>query len=328
MEDIKVSVIVPIYNVEQFIARCAESLFNQTLKQVEYIFVNDATPDNSIEILKGVIAKYPNLKDRTIIINHEKNLGLPSARNTGLARANGDFIFHCDSDDYVEPLMLEDMYNAAISSNADIVWCDWYITYAHTERYMRQPSYATAMDALKGMLRGEMKFNVWNKLVRQTLYRDNNISFPDGQGMGEDMTMILLFVNAHNIAYLPKAYYHYVKLNTGAFSQTYSDQHLLELKNNVERVCRYISNAYVDELDAELAFLKLDVKFPFLITDDSSKHMLWREWYPDANSYIGKNTALSFRSNFLQRMAKCNQFWIVSLYYKIVYKLIYRAIYK
>lgn len=83
----KVSVIVPIYNVSRFIKRCVESLFNQTLDDVEFIFVNDCTPDDSIDILKKVIADYPDRN--TMIINHEVNKGLPAARNTGLKAASG-----------------------------------------------------------------------------------------------------------------------------------------------------------------------------------------------------------------------------------------------
>ena len=118
----KVSVIVPIYNVSRFIKRCVESLFNQTLDDVEFIFVNDCTPDDSIDILKKVIADYPDRN--TMIINHEVNKGLPAARNTGLKAASGDYIFHCDSDDFIEPTMLNDLYYTACDDNADIVWCD------------------------------------------------------------------------------------------------------------------------------------------------------------------------------------------------------------
>lgn len=328
MDDIRVSVIIPVYGVELFIERCAESLLQQTLDNVEYIFVDDSSPDNSINILQSVIERYPDKKDCCKIVRHDKNQGLPSARNTGLANAIGDYIFHCDSDDYIEPTMLEDMYNAIVENKADIVWCDWYLTYAKTERYMRQPSYTTPFEAVKAMLRGEMKFNVWNKLVRRDLYVENDILFPAGNGMGEDMTMIMLFVHANRVVYLPKAYYHYVKLNTGAFSQTYSNRHLVELKYNVERIERYMKEHYGNKLDMEVALLKLDVKFPFLISDDTTKHKLWREWYPEANKFISRETSSSFRSYLLQRLAKANQFWAISIYYKIVYKLVYNLIYK
>lgn len=328
MEDIKVSVIIPIYGVELFIERCAESLLNQTLNNVEYIFVDDASPDNSINILQSVIKRYPDKIDNCKIIRHDKNRGLPSARNTGLSIASGDYIFHCDSDDYVNPMMLEDMYNVAINNNADVVWCDWFLTYARTERYMRQPLCKTSFEAIKAMLGGRMKFNVWNKLMRRSLYEENDISFPEGNGMGEDMTMIMLFVHAKKVVYLPKAYYHYVKLNSRAFSQTYSNRHLMELRYNVERIEHYMRKHYGNKLDVEISFLKLDVKFPFLISDDAIKHKLWKEWYPEANMHIARESSTSFRSYLLQRLAKANQFWIISIYYKFVYKFIYNIIYK
>ena len=92
-----------------------------------------------------------------------------------------------------------------------------------------------------------MKYNVWNKLVRRDLYIDNHIIFPSGYGMGEDMTMMLLFAFARKVAYLPKAFYHYVKLNTVSFSHTYSDRHLKELRyNNSSRMINYIPIVGID----------------------------------------------------------------------------------
>ena len=152
----KISVIIPIYKVEALIERCATTLMEQTLRDVEYIFVDDATPDRSIEILQNVISRYPERKEQIHIVHHVINKGLPAARNTGLSMAQGEYIFHCDSDDYVEPAMLEELYGIAEKKNADIVWCDWYLTFAVKERYMRQPSYSTPQEVLKAMLSGAM----------------------------------------------------------------------------------------------------------------------------------------------------------------------------
>lgn len=110
-----VSVIIPVYNVGKFIERCARSLMEQTMDNVEYIFVDDASPDNSIQILQKVLADYPNRRDNVRILTHAENKGLPAARNTGLAVATGEYIFHCDSDDFVEPDMLEQLYGKAIN---------------------------------------------------------------------------------------------------------------------------------------------------------------------------------------------------------------------
>ena len=161
----KISVIVPIYNVSAFIGRCVESLMMQTLDDVEFIFVDDATPDNSMMALKEILACHPEREGRVKILHHEQNQGLPAARNTGMHEATGEYIFHCDSDDYVEPDMLARLYETAKEKQADFVWCDWYLTLANSERYMKQPEYATAEEALRSMMAGGMKYNVWNKLV-------------------------------------------------------------------------------------------------------------------------------------------------------------------
>ena len=158
---INVSVIVPIYNVGKYIERCAESLLSQTMKSgIEFIFVDDAATDNSIDILKTVIARHPERKDQVKLLTHPVNRGLPAARNTGMDAAEGEYIYHCDSDDYVEADMLRKMYMATLTRGADIVWCDWYLTFPHNERYMSQPMRSTQFAAVRSMLDGTMKYNV------------------------------------------------------------------------------------------------------------------------------------------------------------------------
>lgn len=324
----KVSVIVPIYNVEIFIERCATSLMEQTLQEVEYIFVDDCSPDNSVAKLKNVVALYPHRNRYIQIVAHNQNRGLPAARNTGLALATGEYIFHCDSDDWIEKDTLEALYAAAMKKKADVVWCDWFLSFEQSERYMKQPCYATAADALKGMLSGAMKYNVWNKLVKRTLYVDNHILFPAGYGMGEDMTIIRLAACAKQIAYVPHAFYHYVKLNTGAFTQAYSKKKLEDLQHNVNETISFVKEKVGSHLNNEVAYFLLNVKLPFLITDDRKMYCLWSEWYSEANSYILSNKYISLRLRLLQYVASKKCYWLVWLYYKLVYKLIYGVIYK
>lgn len=322
----KVSVIIPVYGVEKFIERCVDTLMQQTLKEVEYIFVNDATPDHSMEILQDVLARYPERKDCVVVATHEINKGLPAARNTGLQMARGEYIFHCDSDDFVEPDMLETLYTEAVRKQADIVWCDWILSFEKNERYMKQPSFDTAYEALKAMLEGGMKYNVWNKLVRRKLYVDYEILFPAGYGMGEDMTMMLLFAHAKKVIYVPKAFYHYIKLNTNAMSNMYTDRHKEELKHNVDWISDKLIGAGGEDLKKEVSFLKLEAKFPFLLMGNMQSYKLWKEWYPEANKYILQNHAISMRNRWLQWCAWKNMFtlvWIYSRLFKLAYKVLY-----
>lgn len=323
----KVSVIIPIYNVSRFIERCASSLMQQTLNEVEYIFVNDATPDNSMDLLRSVIARHPARATQVKVVEHEHNKGLPAARNTGLAAATGEYIFHCDSDDFVEPDMLEHLYNAAKEKDADFVCCDWFLSYDINERYMPQPSYTSPGDALKGMLCGTMKYNVWNKLVKRSLYVDNGILFPAGHGMGEDMTMIRLAACATNVAYVPKALYHYVRSNTEAMTQAYNERYMADVRHNVDETIAFVeAKGVCNEVD--VALFKLNVKLPFLITDDWASYRRWNEWFPEANKYIGHQRSLPLRTRLLQRLAAARCYPLVWIYYQVVYRFLYTVLYK
>ena len=325
----KVSIIIPIFKVRNFIERCVCSLFKQTLKDVEYIFVDDASPDDSIDILKSCVDRYPERKDQVVILTHEQNQGLPAARNTGLAVATGEYVFHCDSDDFVEKDMLEEMYKAAKEKDADMVYCDFYLSFEKNERYMSNPIYETADAMLRqGLLGGNMKYNVWNKLVRKSLYTDNDLLFPAGHAMGEDMTMIRLAACAKSVAYVPKAFYHYVKLNANAYSATMSERHKIDIRFNVDQTVKFLEKKFGNELEKEIAFFKLNTKLPFIITDDTAQYEVWKEWWPEANKYICENKQQAFRTRLVQWLAAKGQFWAVKLYFKVVYKLVYGVIYR
>lgn len=324
----RVSVIVPIYKVERFIVKCADSLFSQTMDDVEFIFVDDASPDSSMKLLEECIRRHPEREGQIRILTHPENKGLPAARNTGLAVATGEYVFHCDSDDFVEPDMLETLYHVATEKNADIVWCDWWLSFERNERYMKQPGYDSPMEALKAMLAGLMKFNVWNKLVRRSLYTENGISFPAGYGMGEDMTMMLLFAVAGKVAYVPEAFYHYVKLNTEAYSQNYSVSHLESVKYNIGRVEDFLRKRFGNALDLEIACLKLEAKFPFLMSGNPEAYRLWSATYPESDRCIMRNHYISARRRLVQWCASKKLWCLVRFHYWIVDRLVYGCIYK
>lgn len=108
MEYPKISIIIPVYGVEKCIERCARSLFEQTLKEgIEYIFIDDCTPDKSIEIVKRVLEEYPERKEQVKIVRHEHNRGVAAARNTALDAATGEFVFFVDADDWIENATIE-----------------------------------------------------------------------------------------------------------------------------------------------------------------------------------------------------------------------------
>lgn len=185
MSPVNISVIVPFYGVERFIGRCVESLMNQTLTEgVEFLFIDDGSVDRSRQIIEETLGAYPWREAK--IITHDKNRGLPAARNTGLSSARGRYILHCDSDDYLEPDMLELLYEEALRSHAEIVFCDFFKSFTDRETIVRQPLCATPHEALRQLLHGSMQYNVWNKLVSRQLYERAGMRFSEGHTLGED----------------------------------------------------------------------------------------------------------------------------------------------
>lgn len=208
----KVSVIIPVFGVDKYIERCARSLFEQTLDDMEFIFVDDCTPDRSIEILKSVIEDYrlrfAEKKYEVRIERMPTNSGLAAVRRHGIQLATGDYIIHCDSDDWVNVTMYEKMYNKAIEDDADMVVCDYYRSDGVTHREDTGFISKQKEQFIKEMLYMRTSWAVWNKLVKRELYHPNFV-YPTG-AMAEDMlisTQLALFSN--RISFLRKNLYFY-----------------------------------------------------------------------------------------------------------------------
>lgn len=309
MERILVSVIVPVYGVEHFVERCVRSLMEQTLHDgVEFIFVDDASPDGSMDIVRQTAAEYPRRAGQVKTLTHSHNRGLPAARNTGMDAAAGEYIVHIDSDDFTEPEMLEMLLEKARATDADMVWCDWYLSTGKAERVMATPDISDAGEALQAMLGGSMKYNVWNKLTRRRVFTDNALRFPEGYPMGEDMTMITAAAHCRSTAHVGTPLYHYRRTNETAMTQIYSDAHLDQLRHNTERTAAGLSDS--DAVTPQLlGYFMLQVKFPFLLMRPASRGFrLWSLWWPEANRHIRSNPFATRHSRLAQIMA-CRRWW-------------------
>ena len=325
----KISVIVPVYGVNKYIGKCTHSLMKQTMTDgVEFIFVNDATKDDSIDVLKRVLSYYPEKLNQVKIINHDVNKGLPAARNTGINVASGKYIVHIDGDDFLEHKMLELLYKAVEDNDADVAWCDYYITFTDKRRVISQPIITNTLDAIKGMLRGGIKYNVWNKICRRSLYVDNGISFPDGYSMGEDLTMIMLFLHAKKCAVVKSPLYNYVQ-NSGQMSAIYDEDKLHSLFFNCERLLNYISQEFPYlYLESEFPSFCQLIKWPFLLDGKISSYKRWHRWFPDSNNRIWQTKGICKRIKLIEWCAAKHLFPIVWLHYVLVVKFYYGVIYK
>ena len=230
--DTIVSIAIPIYNVSKYIEICAHSLFAQTFKNIEYIFVDDCTPDNSIDILKKVITLYPNRKKSIHIIHHEQNKGLAAARNTALDNAHGKYILHVDSDDYIELDAIEILYKKAIEDKADIIICDYYAEWSNKKKWIKQKFHPNNIEFLKQILNAETASFHANKFIKRNLYVDNQLRMYEGLNYGEDFSMTTRLVYcANKISKIDKPLYHYIQTNTSAYTKTRNSKTFEDLFN-------------------------------------------------------------------------------------------------
>lgn len=208
-----VSVIIPVYKVEKYIERCARSLFSQELNNIEYIFVDDCSPDSSMEILSHVIEEYQTrIHEKHWIVRTErmsKNSGQAAVRKHAIQRANGDYILHCDSDDWIEAGMIDEMWSLANKDDLDVVICD-YCHHTGTEAIVHQGIRSSHINnAFNEILGFQASWALWNKLFRHSLYQ--RIQLPqDGMNMGEDMAIVVqLLYYCKRVGYINKALYNY-----------------------------------------------------------------------------------------------------------------------
>ena len=252
---IKVSVIVPIYNTEQYLPRCIDSLINQTLENIEIILVNDASPDNSIKIMREYEEKYP---EKIIIIDSKENLKQGGARNLGIEAAKGEYIGFVDSDDWVDKEMYEELYNKAKETDADIVDSDYVLSYGIGQDYRRTTSNTQEQT---GKLDFEKRKSllirtgsVACKIYKKEMLNKYNIRFSTKLFYEDNEFVPLTLIYANSLERVDKAFYHYFQNNeTSTTTQKDSYHHfdrLITIQNLIDHTKEVnIYEQYKDELD-------------------------------------------------------------------------------
>lgn len=302
---IMVSVIIPVYNVSKYIERCARSLFEQSLQEIEFIFVDDASPDNSIEILSEVLSQYPSRQNQVKIIAHDKNKGIVAARNTGMRFAQGEYIAHCDSDDWVELDMYERLYAEAKCSSADLVACDFVMEYAsHSAIYGCNPSMHDKVTLLKTYI-GSGWTVMWNKLAHRDLYYKHDVWGYEGYDFCEDYgtsVRLLYYSQCYRCVHLPL--YHYNRSNVESTVRTYNKK---KERNQISQITIYdkINHFFVEhglfqDLEDVLSWRILCAKRDWLY--NSSKWDNYLGLCPESNKWIDSNPLCSNKDKFCQHV--------------------------
>lgn len=270
----KISIIIPIYNVEKYLTRCLESVIHQTYGDLEIILVDDGSPDRCGDICD----KYKE-KDGRIIVIHQENKGLSQARNAGIEIATGSYIFFVDSDDYIKENMVEYLYNDLKENSAQISCCNHIDVYDDGKTVvLGENKGKVIMDSKKAL--SEFLFGktvdvvAWNKLYDARLFSD--IRFRPNKLFEDHFTTYLLLDRADVIVHSYEPLYYYCKRKTSIGGASFSKR-TMELKEALDEECSYIKKKYPELInDMNLAYLSwlLVVYNKMLLADRIDKALL------------------------------------------------------
>lgn len=286
MNNPKISIISPVYNVEKYICRCVDSIIAQTFTDWELILVDDGSPDTS-----GTICDQYASQDSRIRVIHRQNGGVSAARQTGLDASRGEYVIHADPDDWVEPTMLEELYAKAKAEDADIVVCDYYVNKVHGQHFVKQQLYVnTAHGALHQLFHGLLA-SLWNKLIKRSCYIHYGLRFYPGINYCEDFLVLaqLLQHEEIRIVYHPQAYYHYCE-NNQSITRRYTRSIYEQRLQFVDILKRIIDGK---EFSDDIIKMKCDIYQEGLIADVLNKEEI-RKNFEEYKEFL-KNKSVRWR---------------------------------
>lgn len=302
----KVSVIIPVYGVEKYIERCARSLFEQTLDDMEFIFVDDCTPDCSIIILESIIEEYQDcIKEKRYkvrVVRMPTNSGQAAVRRHGIRLATGDYIIHCDSDDWVESNWAKYLYEKGIKDNLEVVICDYYRVINGRKQLCKNECVDGSENDyyIRKLLLKRCCTAVWNKLVKRTIFECNDFFYPK-VSMWEDYvisTQVLYF--SKHIGYLDLPLYNYYYNNQSICYNQIAEKKLNQVVENCNSIISFLKYHRVEYLyRKEIVVLKNNAKNEVLSCFRASNfYNLWYNTYSEINIKYLFNNLVSSKEKF------------------------------
>lgn len=279
---IKLSVIVPIYNVAQHLERCVVSLMEQTLSEgIEYIFVNDCSTDDSLKVLEATLARYPKRRLQIVIYSLPHNSGLGAARALGIQHARGEYITHCDSDDWVSSDAYQMIVDKIAVTQADIIVSDFIVERIDSDTLITYPDMTISKRLECGLW-----WMQWSHTVKSSILRNYHLSTIEGINFWEDMDFLMrVYFFAQSISYIHSHLYHYNCSNSQSLTKASSG---LSLLPSCQHVIAHLSEFYQGQQvapPARLLALKLFARDLYL-SQSPVDWSAWRALYPESWRYV------------------------------------------
>ncbi|MBO6028620.1 MAG: glycosyltransferase family 2 protein [Bacteroidales bacterium] len=292
-----VSVIIPVYKVEPYMARCARSLFGQTLPDLEFLFIDDCSPDRSIEVMREVLEGFPQRKQQVTVFRMPQNSGQAAVRMQGMALAQGEYVIHCDSDDYVDINAYATLYGKAKAEDLDIVTCD--ITVEQDGRAIERIT-GECTSAFR-MLQGKERWNLVCRMIRRTLCE--GITAPTAD-MGEDMVVsVQAQLKARRTGHVDQSLYFYC-YREDSITKRESREDLVARQESLTENARLMIGLLEDRYgytgdEPEILHFKYkcrEILTPLVHLPAYYRH--WKETFPEVDRKVLPSRAFSMEEKF------------------------------
>lgn len=283
-----VSIIVAVYNAEKYFERCLRSLFGQTAKEIEYVFVDDCTPDASFDVLERVLEEYPERKENVVIIHQEHNKGVAEARQIGMRASTGEYQIHCDPDDWMEPNAVETLYKAAKDEEADIVSGHMMFHYEKGEELNR--CFCGLHKGRELVMNWRFNFSLCKQIIRTSLIKDNELYPWKRIGFGEDTGVtVRAFSLANKVVGLDRVIYHYDR----SVSESLTHRSFVKLSMEADMMLKYLHKWMLDvglytsqEVDSFINKYKIIIKSELLKGKYNDLATWYKVWPDTVDAYI------------------------------------------
>ena len=244
-----ISILVPVYGVERYIERCATSLFEQTYTDLEYIFVDDCSPDDSMALLRAVIDRYPDRKPRVRLLRNDRNRGLGYTRSAGVAAARGEYVMFVDSDDYLPTTAAERLAANAQLTEAEIVDGRYCFSCQNSlSQPVKEPVSDDKTRLMKNMLcQDVVPSHVWARLIKLSLFTSNGINFTEGVDFAEDFSVMPRLMYPARRSAVDDVVYYYNTDNLSSYTHSTTERHVVSLIRSNAIVYDYFMNVVNDK---------------------------------------------------------------------------------
>ncbi|KGN97253.1 hypothetical protein HQ36_07840 [Porphyromonas gingivicanis] len=246
-----VSLLIPIYGVENYIEECLHSVLRQTYTPLEIILVDDCSPDRSVERAKRLIAQENKHNHQIHLLRHEKNLGIAGARITALKKAQGELLFFLDSDDYfLSPYAIEKSVECMLREQADMLIFNYTELFKKSRRRSTLPRIYDSKELVHALLEGATPAYFWNKVFRRNLFLEKANFFQLGNNMWEDMQNVVPYsLSVQRIAYIEESFVAYRRTNERSVTLDPSHKNVTSMK----KVIGFLENLFIERLGEEQA---------------------------------------------------------------------------